>query len=54
MSLLHDASQYGAFKDLLEDSRAPFMDTNEYKVEILDIVQAGSGMSFFRGAGSRL
>ncbi|KIW66591.1 hypothetical protein PV04_05909 [Phialophora macrospora] len=43
MSLLHDGSQYGAFKDLLEDSRAPFMDTNEYKVEILDIVQAGTG-----------
>ncbi|OCT51078.1 hypothetical protein CLCR_08440 [Cladophialophora carrionii] len=43
MSLLHDGSRYGAFKDLLEGARAPFMDTNEVKMEILDIIQTGTG-----------
>ncbi len=46
MSIFHDDSQYGAFKDLLEDSRAPVMDTNEYKMEIVDIVQSSTGMAF--------
>ncbi|EXJ58119.1 hypothetical protein A1O7_05543 [Cladophialophora yegresii CBS 114405] len=43
MSLLHDDTQHGTFEDLLEDSRAPFMDTNELKMEILDIIQTGTG-----------
>ncbi|KAJ9606941.1 hypothetical protein H2200_008952 [Cladophialophora chaetospira] len=43
MSIFHDESQYGAFKDLLEDSRAPVMDTSEFKMEVLDIVQSSTG-----------
>jgi hypothetical protein len=45
MSIIHDESQYGAFKGLLEDSRAPDIDINEYKMNVLDIIQSGAGMS---------
>jgi hypothetical protein len=43
MSVLHDNTQYGAFKDLLEDTRAPDMDINEYKMEVLEVMQSSTG-----------
>ena len=33
MSLMHDASQYGSFKDLVDDSGAPTVSAREYKME---------------------
>ncbi|KAK5476624.1 hypothetical protein LTR55_008677 [Exophiala xenobiotica] len=43
MSLMHDASQYGAFKDLVDDSGAPTVPAREYKMEVLELDISSSG-----------
>ena len=41
--LLHDASQYSAFDDLLDNSSAPTITINKYKLEVLDVHQSSTG-----------
>jgi hypothetical protein len=40
---MHDASQYGAFKDLVDDSGAPTVPAREYKMEVLELDISSSG-----------
>lgn len=43
MSVYHDDTHHGAFKDLLDYSGAPTISSDEYKIEVLDIALSSRG-----------
>ncbi|KIW19460.1 hypothetical protein PV08_00032 [Exophiala spinifera] len=43
MSVYHDGTHHGAFKDLLDHSGAPTMSTDEYKIAVLDVALSSTG-----------
>ncbi|KAL6246645.1 hypothetical protein RBB50_006884 [Rhinocladiella similis] len=46
MSVYHDDTHHGAFKDLLDYSGAPTISSDEYKIEVLDIALSSRGSWF--------